>query len=111
MELTFSGLRAKEVINVQDGRRLGRVCDIVLCYPENKWIGIVVPSVKGFSFKKENVFIDLKSINKIGEDVILVNVGMPKKACAKNACPPPQPRQNQEYSSQNYGDRNFDEYE
>lgn len=111
MELTFSGLRAKEVVNTQDGRKLGRVCDIVLCYPENRWIGIVVPSVKGFSFKKENLFIDLKSIVKIGEDVILVNVGMPKKTCAKNTCAP-QGKPHAEFSPpQGYGERNFEEYE
>ena len=79
MELNFSDLRTKEVINTQDGRKLGKVCDIALCYPENKWLGIVVPGGK-FSFKKNELFIDLKNIVKIGEDVILVNVGCPKKA-------------------------------
>ena len=73
MELSFSELRAKEVINTQDGRRLGRVCDIILCYPENRWIGIVVPNGRGFG-KKNELFIELRNIVKIGEDVILVNV-------------------------------------
>lgn len=86
MELNFSELRAKEVVNTQDGRKLGRVCDIVLCYPENRWLGIVVPGGK-FSFKKNELFIDLKNIVKIGEDVILVNVGLPKKQGGKT--PPP----------------------
>ena len=83
MELTFSELRAKEVINVVDGRKLGKACDVVLCYPENRWIGLVVPNKSGFSFKKNGLFIDLKNIVKIGEDVILVNVGSTEKPSEK----------------------------
>ncbi len=79
MELTFSELRAKEVVNTQDGKKLGKVCDIALCYPENKWIGIIVPGGRGFAFKKSELFIDLRHIVKIGEDVILVNIGLPKR--------------------------------
>jgi YlmC/YmxH family sporulation protein len=108
MELTFVELRAKDVINTQDGRKLGRVCDVALCYPENKWIGIIVPSSKGV-FKKEELFIEMKNIVKVGEDVILVNVGLPKKPKTdKNMrsapmCPPPC-----DFSG---GARNFDEME
>lgn len=81
MEMTFSELRTKEVVNTQDGRKLGKVCDIVFCYPENKWLGIVAPNGRGF--KKNGVFIELRNIVKIGEDVILVNVGLPKKRYSK----------------------------
>lgn len=110
MELSFSELRTKEVVNTQDGRKLGKPCDVVLCYPENKWLGIVAPNGRGLGFKKNNVFIDLKNIVKIGEDVILVNVGLMKKPSGKcndrpsppPSCPPP-----------NHCDphRNFEEYE
>jgi len=79
MELSFSDLRTKEVINTLDGRRLGKVCDVVLCYPENRWLGIVVPGGRGFGKKKSELFIELRSITKIGEDVILVNVGFPRR--------------------------------
>ena len=79
MELNFSQLRAKEVINTQDGRKLGKVCDIALCYPENRWLGIVVPGGKGWGRKRNDLFIDLKHIVKIGEDVVLVNVGLPRR--------------------------------
>ena len=89
MEFTFSDLRRKEVVNTQDGRKLGKACDVVLCYPENRWIGIVVPGENGFFQKRNELFIDLKHIVKIGEDVILVNVGTCReekrgrgKACA-----------------------------
>ena len=91
MELTFSELKTKEVVNTQDGRKLGKVCDIVICYPENRWLGIIAPNGNGFSFKKNNVFIDLKNIVKIGEDVILVNVGLPIKPHGKKCAPPPPP--------------------
>ncbi|MBQ8291113.1 MAG: YlmC/YmxH family sporulation protein [Clostridia bacterium] len=105
MELTFSELRTKEVVNTEDGRKIGRVTDIVLCYPENKWLGIVVPGGRGFSSRKNGLFIDLRNIVKIGDDVILVNVGMPKKPCGKQgfSCPPPPPQKD--------GRRSYEEYE
>jgi YlmC/YmxH family sporulation protein len=104
MELSFSELRAKEVVNTQDGKRLGKACDVALCYPENKWLGIVVPGGRGWGSKKNNLFIDLRHIVKIGEDVILVNIGAPRKNCEKgNPCPPP-PKGFE-------GGRNFEEYE
>ena len=72
MEISYTYLRSKEVVNLMDGKRLGRVCDVVFRYPENVFLGIVVPGNKGFSFKKGDVFIDVKCISCIGEDVILV---------------------------------------
>ncbi len=90
MEVSFLELRAKEVVNTQDGKKLGRVCDVALCYPENRWLGIVVPAGRGWS-KKNNLFIDLRQIVKIGEDVILVNVGLPRKGGGKRETMPPPP--------------------
>ena len=138
MELSFSELRTKEVVNTQDGRKLGKVCDIVLCYPENRWIGIVAPNGRMFGMKKNGLFIDMKNIIKIGEDVILVNVGMPRKGGKRgnnrgggNACPPngaqpcpppsrPQPSPYNSYGGEQGGDpygggydqrRIYEEYE
>lgn len=85
MEITFSQLRAKEVINTQDGKKLGKVCDVVLTTPDNRWIGIVAPCAKGWGWKKNGVFIDLRCIVKIGEDVILVNIGVPQKCGTKRS--------------------------
>ena len=114
MEFGFSELRAKEVVNTQDGRKLGKVCDVILCYPENRWIGLVVPSGRGFG-RKQELFLDLKSIVKIGEDVILVNVGFPRgQKCDKRGHgspispppPPPYPGNNGDFRG-----RNYEEYE
>ncbi len=77
MELSFSELKRKDVINTPDGKRLGRICDIVFCYPENRILGFVVPS--GRAFKREEFFIDLKCVVRIGVDVVLVNVGVGAK--------------------------------
>lgn len=131
MELSFSSLRTKEVVNTQDGRKLGKVCDIALCYPENRWLGIVVPGGKGWGRKKNELFIDLKQIVKIGEDVILVNIGLPRRqeggkrgiigqntacppsscapSCTPNCAPSP-PRNGGGYVAEPLG-RNFEEYE
>ena len=105
MEVTFSELRAKEVINTQDGRKLGRVCDVALCYPENRWVGIIVPNGRGWG-KRNDLFIEMKNIVKVGEDVILVNVGMPRKQeDCKRTCPP-------KGNPNGFpGNRNYDEYE
>lgn len=83
MEMSFSELRTKEVVNTADGRRLGKVCDLVFCYPENRLIGIVAPGGKGFGFWKNEQFIDMKNIIKIGDDVVLVNFNMPPKPCGR----------------------------
>ena len=102
MQLTFSELRTKEVINTVDGRKLGRVCDVALCYPEYKWVGVIAPSSNGF-LKKEPLFIEPKNIVKIGADVILVNVGESKSSGGKGCCDIPPPHRP--------APRNFDEFE
>ena len=114
MELTFSELRAKEVINTQDGKKLGKACDVALCYPENRWVGIIVPGGRGFGMKKNTLFVDLKHIVKIGEDVILVNVGYPRsqKCDKRNPGMPISPPQGGFYGGGNtQNGRNFEEYE
>ena len=114
MELSFSELRTKEVVNTLDGRKLGRVCDIALCYPENKWLGIIVPGNRGFGFKKHELFIDLKNIVKIGEDVILVNVGLPRKPSGGKrgrGAPPPAPPVDCGFDGGCNTGRNYEEFE
>ena len=117
MEFSFSELRAKEVVNTQDGKKLGKVCDVILCYPENRWVGLVVPSGRGFSCKRQELFLDLKNIVKIGEDVILVNVGLPRKQnCDKRGhgspVSPNPPRCGCVNGGNNMGNgRNFEEFE
>ncbi|PWM71694.1 MAG: YlmC/YmxH family sporulation protein [Bacillota bacterium] len=90
MEISYSELRERDVINVTDGRSLGRVCDLVFTYPDGIVCGIVVPGRKrGFPWFRpcnNDIFIDLEQVQKIGKDVILVNLNYshqprPNKDC------------------------------
>ena len=77
MEITFCGLRAKEVVNICDGKRMGNIIDIVFDSCSFRVTGIVVPSEKTFfSFFKSNpdICIPFNRIRKIGKDVILVEL-------------------------------------
>ena len=75
-ELTFCELRGKEIVNVADGRRLGRITDLALTC-NGRVLGFMAPGEKG-AIKafggKDGVFIPWQNITKIGDDVILVNL-------------------------------------
>ena len=75
-ELAFCELRCKEVINVLDGKCLGRVCDIIFSRHGAKVLGFVVPGDGKFHLfkRREDMFIPFERICKIGIDVILVEL-------------------------------------
>ena len=107
MELTFSQLKQKEVINLNDGKNLGRACDLTFSFPENKVVGITVTGSKGFKFCKQDLFIPMQCVVKVGEDTVLVKLNdnpppskppKPPKGCPpNNNCPPPDRRFLDEY--------------
>jgi len=74
MEISFCELRQKEVINVCDGKRLGRVVDMVISLHSCKVLGIVVPGNKKIFNTREDIFISWNNIQKIGADVLLVQL-------------------------------------
>ena len=76
VESSFLELRCKEVINVTDGKKLGRIIDIVFDLPTGKIKGFVVPVCSGFSLFKssQQIFIPYNQICKIGTDTILVEL-------------------------------------
>lgn len=75
--MNFSELRQKDVVNICDGRRMGRPFDIIL--NDSACIdAIIVPGQNGFMsmFRgdKEGIAIRWNSIRRIGDDVILVEI-------------------------------------
>lgn len=76
MDITFCELRNKEVVNLNDGRKLGRIIDLSLT-TSGQVLGLILPSDKGM-FKsvvnQNSIFIPWRSIVRLGDDIILVNV-------------------------------------
>ena len=73
--------REKEVIDIKDGRRLGFVSEIEFDVCDGKITAIIVQGACGFG-KNDAVCIPWDKIDKIGEDIILVD------SCG---CMPPAP--------------------
>lgn len=73
-ELSFCELKSKEIVNESDGRRLGRITDLVFSLPSGKVEGIVSPFGKSGLFRSQEIYIPWKYIRMIGEDVILVQI-------------------------------------
>ena len=75
----ISDLRAPEVVNVVDGRRLGLIKDIEVDMEEGKITALILPGdgggrFLGFFAKDEEIVVPWEKIRKIGADVILVEV-------------------------------------
>ncbi|MCL6638293.1 MAG: YlmC/YmxH family sporulation protein [Firmicutes bacterium] len=76
----ISDLRAREVVNVVDGRRLGLIKDIDIDLEEGRITAIILPGAGnagkflGFFGKEEEIIVPWEKIKKIGFDVILVEV-------------------------------------
>ena len=126
MEISFSQLKQKDVINLSDGKHLGRVWDLTFNCKTNTVLGLTVTGCKGFKFTRQDVFIPMENIEKIGEDVILVKTVKEKpntdscppekngKPC--NTCNPCNPTNTNSHCPPNYPKnfpprRNLDEYE
>ncbi len=72
----ISDLRDRDVINVNDGKRLGIINDIDLDIENGKIKAIVLPGPGGFMGvlgRKNDLIIPWEKIRKIGVDTILVD--------------------------------------
>lgn len=74
MEITFDELQEKEVINILAGNKLGRIIDVVFDISTASLKGFIVPGERKLFKKSEEIFIPLRQVKKIGDDVILVQI-------------------------------------
>lgn len=82
METSFCELKGKEVINIVDGKKLGRIIDIVFDTNSGRVLGIVVPCYnKSWNIFKasDDIFIPFGCICKFGDDAILVQIFIPNQ--------------------------------
>jgi YlmC/YmxH family sporulation protein len=73
----ISDLRAREVVNILDGKKLGNIIDIDLDMERGKVLAFVLPGrLRGWSIfsRREEVIVPWDKIVRIGRDVILVEV-------------------------------------
>ena len=78
MRCTITDLRAKEVVNIDNGCRLGCVTDVEVDTCTGCLVSITVfcgKGVCGFLRKGEEIVVWWKDIIVIGEDTILVRCG------------------------------------
>ena len=76
MQFRFRDLRRKEVININDGCRLGLVADLDLRAPEGQVVAIIVYGPArffGLFGRGEEFYIPWECIKQIGDDIILVD--------------------------------------
>ena len=74
--MTFSDLRQKDVINICDGRNMGKPTDVILS--ENACIEAILVPAPGsilnlFKPDKGCITIEWSHVRRIGDDVILVD--------------------------------------
>lgn len=77
--IKISELRAREIINIIDGRRLGAIKDIDIDLSQGKISALILPGSSralGFWGKEEEFLVPWENIIKIGIDVILVEINI-----------------------------------
>ncbi len=107
MEISYCDLKRKEVVNVTDGKRLGRILDIIISLHSCRVLGIVVPGNRKIFNTREDIFIPWKNIQKIGDDVILVcflECNFDKANIINPKCPPDRPLPPKNISASAFGE-------
>ncbi len=86
MNTRFSSFRCKEVININDGSRLGYVSDIVIDTACARAEAIIIPGpAKFFGLfpGSDEYCISWECICRIGEDIILIDADLAKSKTKK----------------------------
>lgn len=74
--MRLSDLQHKDVVNVNDGKKVGNIIDVMI-NSDGKMKGLVVEKSKfliSMFSNKDEIVINWDQIEKIGEDVILVKI-------------------------------------
>ena len=77
MGAKFTDLQCKEVICINDGRRLGYITDVQISVPEGQVVAVVVPGpgkLLGLAGRKDDFIIPWKCVCRIGPDIVLVDI-------------------------------------
>ena len=89
MSVKFTDLQCKEVICVNDGRRLGFIKDIQLGVPEGEVLAIVVPGpcrMLGLLGNRDDYLIPWRCIRRIGPEIVLVDAKIEECRVPRSKC-------------------------
>ena len=90
MNISYSDLRKKEVVNVVTGSNLGKIVDLIIEEKSGRILKIIGPGKKMGFLNCENEELDFACITRIGQDTILFKPFTPKveKDCDCNSVNP-----------------------
>ena len=77
--MRLSDLQSKYIVNMKDGKNVGNIIDVKIDERTGAIISLIIePNKSFFSFNKGKMDTEIawNSIEKIGEDVILVNISL-----------------------------------
>ncbi len=78
--MRLSDLQNKDIVNISDGRNIGNIIDVKIDEASGNILSFIIePNRNFFKFLRSDKIdteINWKSITKIGEDVILVKIGL-----------------------------------
>jgi YlmC/YmxH family sporulation protein len=75
--MTFSELKSKDVINICDCKRLGRISDLEFDHCKGCIVSVMIPGggkLASFLRCEPDITIPYKDIRQIGPDIILVDI-------------------------------------
>lgn len=80
MTSRIEDLCRKDVININDGSRLGNISDVEIDMESGKVTGLVIYGrlkIFGLFGREDDVVVPWSDISKIGEDIVLVTFNLP----------------------------------
>lgn len=75
--MKLSELERKDIINIRDGKRIGRIVDVEFDITNGYMIKFIIESsniIKNIFSSGEELTIKFSQIKKMGEDVILIDI-------------------------------------
>ena len=74
--MNLSELQTKDIISIKDGRKIGRIIDVEINEMGTIKYFVVEPlhNIKNIFSRGDDFKVSFESIEKIGSDVILVNI-------------------------------------
>ena len=74
MDISYTDLRCKDVVNIVNGAKMGKVIDLIIDGNCKTVLGLVVPGIRKIFKSNEDIFVPWDCIEKIGNDTILINL-------------------------------------